>query len=471
MEFNLSRAPTIRQTADACDACGCAGECACACPIDTRPRPFSFARAIPFCQAWTAFYNRSVDQIRPAITLASVDFLLSQRARAALMELSTVKLGPDTLVHAAAGLRRTFSPNEAGALLAMAQLRGAARDKFPAADALFFTAEALEQATAWAIAAHRAAWLDQYAPPGAVLDLGCGIGGDTLALAERRTVIAFEKDPLRLRFAQANAEALGLARRIEFRLADWTAELAAGHLPAAAAAFADPSRRVAGRRVFSLHGMEPPLSALLALQCVVPALGAKVMPSVADDELPQQCGVEFISHAGVCKEAVLWFGPLAQQRRWASVHGPCGWLHLVAGGAAPPVGPLQAGMVLHEPDPALIRAGAFRELCDQLCAHLFDPQIAYLVSHEERLHPLVQSFRLAEVHPFNLKVLNRRLQALNIGTVELKKRGAPMAPEQLRPRLKLAAGGRHAVVLFTRRGDDRLMLIGERLAQEMARKD
>ncbi len=407
-----------------------------------------------------------VDENRPAITLASVDFLLSQRARDALAGLSQAHLEPSTILPIATDLRRTFTAAEAGALLALAQLRQAARDEFPAAEGLYFTAEALEQATAWPVAAHRAAWFDQHAPPGPVLDLGCGIGGDTLALAARRPVIAFEKDPLRLRLAQANAEALGLARRIEFHLADWTAELAAGRLPPAAAAFADPSRRVAGRRVFSLHGMAPPLAALLALQQAVPALGAKVMPGVADDELPDRCGVEFISHAGVCKEAVLWFGPLAQQRRWASVHGRDGWQRIVAGGAPPPVGPLQAGMLLHEPDPAVIRAGAFHELCDPLDAHLFDPQIAYLVAHGSRLHPLVQSFRLDEVHPFNLKLLNRRLQALEVGVVELKKRGAPMEPEHLRPRLKLVAGGRPAVVFFTRRGDDHLMLIGERLAQE-----
>jgi hypothetical protein len=95
---------------------------------------------------------------------------------------------------------------------------------------------------------------------------------------------------------------------------------------------------------------------------------------------------------------------------------------------------------------------------------LFDPQIAYLVSAQPVQDPLVHSFAVHEVHRFSLKVLNRRLQALGIGEVELKKRGFPVEPETLRPQLKLAAGGRRAVVIFTRRGDERLMLLAERVS-------
>jgi hypothetical protein len=58
---------------------------------------------------------------------------------------------------------------------------------------------------------------------------------------------------------------------------------------------------------------------------------------------------------------------------------------------------------------------------------------------------------------------NRSLQSI-LSLVELKKRGVPFQPEELRPRLKLPATGKPGVVIFTRRGDERLMLIGERLA-------
>jgi hypothetical protein len=292
--------------------------------------------------------------------------------------------------------------------------------------------------------------------------LGCGIGGDTLALAEQRTVIAYEIDPLRLRLAEANVEAMGLAARVTFRQVDWVAEMAAGRLPQMAAAFADPARRVDGQRVFSLEQIQPPIGALLQLQRQVPNLGVKIMPGVDKREIPPDCGVEFVSHEGVCKEAILWFGAPARYPIWASVHTREGWQSL-SDTTPPPLGKLAAGMTLHEPDPAVIRAGTFAPLCRALGAHLFDPQIAYLVGEQAITHALVQSFRILEIHPFNLKTLQARLRALGISRVELKKRGAPFAPESLRGRLKLPAGEHAGVVIFTRQGDARLMLLAERL--------
>lgn len=400
------------------------------------------------------------DNHADAINVHSVDFLLSAEGRAAAAGL--VAADDDKLLAELAHLRRRFTPEQAGALVALARLRRRAAAKFPAADHLFYTSVALEQATAYAVAAHHAAHLHQHAPAGKVLDLGCGIGGDTLALAEVREVIAYEIDPLRLRLAEANVAAMGLESRVEFRQADWTAEMMAERLPIAAAAFADPARRVGEQRVFGLEQMQPPLSALLQLQAQIPNVGVKIMPSVDKSEIPAAAGVEFISHEGVCKEAILWFGSPATHPIWASVHRSSGWLQL-HDTAPPPLGALEAGMMLHEPDPAVIRAGTFAPLCEMLGAHLFDSQIAYLVGEQAITHPLVQSFRILEIHPFHLKTLQARLRELGISRVELKKRGAPFAPESLRGRLKLPTGDRAGVVIFTRQGDRHLMLLAERI--------
>lgn len=400
-----------------------------------------------------------------AINAQSVEFLLSAEGIAASADL--VAVDDAHLLSELAQLRRRFSAEEAGALVALARLRHRAANKFPHAERLFFTIAALEQATAYPIAAHHAVYMHQHAPDGVVLDLGCGIGGDTLALAQHRPVIAYEIDSLRLRLAEANVRAMGLEALVTFQLADWTSALAAGTLPDAAAAFADPARRVGEQRIFRLDQIQPPISAIMRLQAQIPSVGVKIMPGVDKTEIPPNCGVEFISHEGTCKEAVLWFGPLATAPIWASVHTQTGW-HALYDTAQPPIGPLVEGMTLHEPDPAVIRAGTFMPLCKALGAHLFDHQIAYLVGDEAITHPLVQSFRILEIHPFHLKKLQARLQALGISRVELKKRGAPFAPESLRGRLKLAGGDQAGVVIFTRRGDEHLMLIAERLAGGLA---
>jgi SAM-dependent methyltransferase len=400
---------------------------------------------------------------RRALQPATVEFLLSPRGEAVLAELAARPVGDADLLPTLTWLRRSLTAEEAGAALALAQLRRQAAAKFPQPAALYLTATALEQATAAPIAAQRAAWLDQWAPPGPVLDLGCGIGGDLLALAQRRPVIAYETDPVCARFAAANAAALGLAERVEVRNRDWTVDLAAGKLPPVAAAFADPARRVDGRRVFHLDQLTPPFAALLALRSSVREIGVKVMPGIGDDEIPPGWGVEFVSHDGVCKEAVLWHGAAARWPRWATVLGGDALFTAVADSTPPPVGTLHAGQVLYEPDPALIRAHALGELCTQLGAQLFDSQIAYLVAEAYSPTPLAQAFRVEEIHPFHLGRLNARLEALGVAQVELKKRGFPAAPESLRPKLRLAQTGRAATVIFTRRGDARLMLICRRL--------
>lgn len=407
---------------------------------------------------------------RYALQPAAAAFLLSPPGQAALTALADLPLDGPGLLPALSMLRRTLTAEEAGAAVALAQLRRKAAAKFPRHGELYFTATALEQATAAPVAAQHAVWIDRWAAPGPVLDLGCGIGGDLLALAQHRQVIAYELDPVCAQFAAANAAALGMADRVEVRNRDWTVDLADGALPQVAAVFADPARRVDGRRMFRLAQLAPPFAALLAVSKDVGVTGVKVMPGIADDEIPAGWGVEFVSHDGICKEAVLWHGPAAPHARWATVIGEDGVYTAVADAVAPPVGLLAAGQVLYEPDPAVIRAHALGTLCARLAAHLFDPQIAYLAAGAYRPEPLAQAFLVEELHPFHLGKLNQRLRALNIGQVELKKRGFPVAPEDLRPKLRLAPSERQATVIFTRRGDERLMLICQRLTAPGATK-
>ena len=183
-----------------------------------------------------------------AINAETAPFLLSPRGRDAAGELAALDLHEQRTLALLQELRQQFQPAEAGALLTLARLRQRAATKFPAADQLFFTPDALEQATAWPIATKRAAWFAEQSPPGPILDLGCGIGGDLLALAQHRPVIGVDLDPVRLQFAAANAAVFGVADQVQLLQADWPAALREGTLPAASAAFADPARRVNNKR-------------------------------------------------------------------------------------------------------------------------------------------------------------------------------------------------------------------------------
>ena len=107
-------------------------------------------------------------------------------------------------------LSRSYPADLARAALEAAILRGEATSKFPFADRLYFTREALEQASSFEVSAYRA---ERFRTFPYLADLGCSAGGDTLALAAIAPTLGIDLDPLRLAMAQANVQALGLAER------------------------------------------------------------------------------------------------------------------------------------------------------------------------------------------------------------------------------------------------------------------
>ena len=140
-------------------------------------------------------------------------------------------------------LSRRFSPDIARGALETAILRLEGQTKFPFADRLYFTREALEQSTSWEIAHYRA---QRYQPFQRVLDLGCSIGGDSMALARITDTIGIDRNSLRLAMAHANLAALSLLDRIDFIQADIANPLplffSIHPAPTSTALFFDPAR-------------------------------------------------------------------------------------------------------------------------------------------------------------------------------------------------------------------------------------
>lgn len=377
------------------------------------------------------------------------NWLLSPQGQALLAELAEHPLREGDTLREMERLRQRVPPERACAALELALLRRRASAKFPAAERLYFTREALEQASAAPVAAHRATRL---APRGHVADLGCGIGGDTLALATAGArVTAVERDPLRLAMARANAEALGLSERIDWRLSD----LVVAAPPRANALFSDPGRRAGGQRRFHVESYDPPLSRVLAWREHNPALAVKVAPGIDLAALPADAEVEFVSLDGELKEAVIWCGPLAQVARRATLlrtaaNGQVAPCTLWAGhGAVLPTAPLaEPDAFLYEPDPAVIRAGLVTDLALQLEAAQLDPTIAYLTAPTCVATPFARAWRVLEWFPFSLKRLRARLRELGAGPVTVKKRGSPLDSDALARRLS-GPGTRPLVVTLT----------------------
>jgi SAM-dependent methyltransferase len=379
-------------------------------------------------------------------------YLQSAAGQALLAELATHNLTEADQLRELTRLRRHYPADVARAAVEQTLLRQRARAKFPQADQMFFTREALEQASSAAVAAHRARRFADYAH---VADLGCGIGGDALALAAAgQQVTAVDRDDIRLALARANAAALGLTARMTFVQAD----LLVAPPPPADALFCDPGRRSGGRRRFRVEQYEPPLAHVLGWRAQTPALAVKLAPGVDLAELAalDDCEVEFVSLNGELKEAVLWCGPLATTTRRAtllqSATSAASETSSVTLTAEPSHGPTPLSppdALLYEPDPAVLRAGLVGTLAARLGAAQLDPEIAYLTAPELQPTPFARAWRIREWLPFNLKRLRARLRALDAGPVTVKKRGSPLDTDALAKQLS-GQGSHSLVVVLTR---------------------
>lgn len=369
-------------------------------------------------------------------------WLVSEQGR----ELLGWDLDPDSLADASR-LRRSLDAERAAAVLGQVALRRKAVAKFGSAAAgLFFTPAGLEQASRPDVARWRA---QRFASAGAgrVVDLGCGLGTDALALLSAGIEVrAVELDPVTAVFAEAN---LGIPVTV--------ADASQVPIGAGEAVFADPARRTARGRTWRVADFSPPwdfVTGLLKGRTACLKLG----PGVPHAMLPRDCATTWISHRGDVVEASVWSGAGTPGSRSALLLP--GGLELSGGGVNAALGSetkpegddhegrriiMSPGDLVLEPDGAIIRAGLTDVLASRLGAVRIHPEIAYLylaAAHDEQaLARLSQAgacvaFRVLDVMAYHERRLKAWVRDHRIGRIEIKKRGIDVDPAVLRRRLR-----------------------------------
>ena len=372
--------------------------------------------------------------------VATLELLLAPEGQDLLVEIGA-RADLESDLALGTRLRRDHTPELVAAAVTQNHLRQRAVPKVgPEAASMYFTHDALEQATRATVARARAGRLAA-TDVAAVVDLGCGIGGDLLALARAGLrVRGVERDPVRAAIARANLGALGLDGEIvEADLAD--VQPRPDEVP-----FLDPARRDGHGRVFDPASMAPPwgvVSRFLERPAVV-----KTLPGFPHDLLPDGVEAQWVSDGGDLVEACLWGPGLATATRRATAL-PSG-AEIVGVGDPGDVG--DVGEWLHEPDDAVIRAGLVGELSTRMGGRLVDEHLAYVTTDEECTDPLARSFRVLEELPYREKPMRAALVARDVGTLTVKKRGVDVVPEQLVKRLKLR-GAQSATVILARIDD------------------
>ena len=373
---------------------------------------------------------------------AALAALLSPAGAELLGYLAGQEVTPRTALALGTRLRAQYPADLVAAALAQHELRLAARDKFSRAMQMFFTRDGLEQASAEVVARHRAARYDgAVAGHGLVADLCCGIGGDLIALATGHPVRAVDRDPVHLRMALANAAAYGVAGQVQAEQQD----VRLARLAGVDAAFIDPARRASGRRLRP-DAADPPLDWCLQLAAQVPLLGIKTAPGLAHDAVPPGWELEFIAVGRDLKEAVAWSPALAQSATRATVL-PGG--HTLVPQPGPPVPVRPPGDFLLDPSPAVTRAGLVAELARVVGGWQIDRQIAFLCTPSPVHTPFARTLRVIDSAPWRQRQLPARLRGLDIGAVDIRRRGLAGDVDQLRRQLKLS-GQRPATLVMTR---------------------
>ncbi|HEX5346991.1 MAG TPA: class I SAM-dependent methyltransferase [Pseudonocardiaceae bacterium] len=372
---------------------------------------------------------------------SQLEALVSPTGRELLDRLAWLDVTPETELRVGALLRRDYPTELVTAALGQHELRRRAHTKFTRAQQMYFTRAGLEQATAEVIARHRAA---RFAAASRVADLCCGIGGDLIALAAGREVVAVDRDALHLRMATLNADAYGVGDGVTVVHAD----VRDVDLTSVDAVFVDPARRARGHRMRT-GDSEPPLSWSTSLAERVEAVGIKAAPGIARDAVPSGWEAEFIADRRDLKEAALWSPALATGTSRATIL-PEGHVLLPLPGDE--VEHRDPGEFLLDPNPAVTRAGLVEDLARSLGAWKIDSQIAFLSSDQPQHTPFARMLRVLDSGPWEQKALKPRLRALDIGSVDIRRRGLAGDVDDLHRQLKLR-GTKRATLVMTRVDD------------------
>lgn len=366
------------------------------------------------------------------------------------------------IVKTVARLRREGHPSGLVAtVLSQSKLRAKARAKFGEfASRMLFTEAGLEQATRLRVAALHAGRFSR-AGIAHVADLGCGIGGDALAMAAiDLEVTAAEADEVTAAIAAYNLTPFSRVQVLHARAEDVP-------LGGIGGAWLDPARRTTTggitRRIADAADYSPSLDFAFGLAERMP-VGVKLGPGTDRDVIPAEAEAQWVSLDGDVVELGVWLGQLARpgiRRAALVIRGDSAHeLTAPADSEDAPTGPI--GDYLYEPDGSVIRARLIGDLARTNGAWMASAGIAYLTADAPFESPFAHGFRVLERLPADERQLRQALQARRVGTLEIKKRGTDVDPAALRTRLKLR-GDESATIVLTRELGRHVALLVERL--------
>lgn len=112
----------------------------------------------------------------------------------------------------------------------------------------------------------------------------------------------------------------------------------------------------------------------------------------------------------------------------------------------------EPGTYLLDPNPAVTRAGLVSELARRTATSKIDPRIAFLTGDDPVRTPFGRTLQVIDSAPWNQKRLPQRLRELDVGPVDVRRRGLAGDVDALVKKLR-PDGARRATLVMTRARD------------------
>lgn len=344
-----------------------------------------------------------------------------------------------------AKLRQHHDPETVAIALTQAKLRIKAETKFgPFAKNMLFTKAGLEQATRLSVAAQKAKRFRD-ASIATVADLGCGLGADAMAMAGLGIrVTAIEQDEPTAALTSFNISSFGI-KVINADAEDYDISNFDG-------LYFDPARReLTGsqlkHRRLSPADYSPNLNWVISQAKLKPS-AIKVAPGFDHELIPDDFEAQWVSDGGDLVELMLYSNQLRNSTRSALLLTPKGnQLYQSLEIYPPRPHTRELGQYLYEPDNALIRSSLMGPFAIEHDLGLISTDIAYLTGSEKLQTPWLRGFEITEVLPLDESKIKKRARELEIGILEIKKRGVDIDPAIFRKKLALKGPNAASLVL------------------------
>lgn len=297
---------------------------------------------------------------------------------------------------------------------------------------------------------------------GAALDLTCGLGVDSLALARRfERVVSIERDEFLAAVARENFNRLGVDN---IQVINCLAEdLVRSTDQSFDLVYADPDRRnAAGKKMVRIEDCSPDILTLLPyIQRIASRLTVKLSPMFDVDEVRrifgQQCNVEVVSIDGECKEVIADMDFRATSsgsiRAVAMTTGKIEQEYSVDPSETDceiSVHPFEPDRYkwLIVPDVALQKSRLAKRYYSQRGAWI-ESDNGYAFSTEKPSEIMGKAIEIESISPFDPKKLKHQFKAKGTRNIDILRRDFPLSAAEIARQTGLREGGTTAIA-FTR---------------------